>query len=183
MCRMILEWGILQTGTWTRSGDEASAQEAECVGWARHASRTPNARAGCDQDTGRGRATVWRVRLSLSRTHDADVQQGRDRAGAGISRRPALSERKGKPMIFEAKAEHEVAYQELAELIHRHADSMTALEVLAVAANIVGKLVALQDQRTITAEQALEVVARNIELGNRQVLGHQQELVGGKVNR
>jgi len=86
-------------------------------------------------------------------------------------------------MIFEAKAEHEVAYQELAELIHRHADSMTALEVLAVAANIVGKLVALQDQRTITAEQALEVVARNIELGNRQVLGHQQELVGGKVNR
>lgn len=69
------------------------------------------------------------------------------------------------------KPEHEVAYQDLCALVRRHADAMTALELLAVAANMVGKLVALQDQRRTSPALAMEVVAKNIEIGNRQAVG------------
>ena len=37
------------------------------------------------------------------------------------------------------------------------------------AANMVGKLLAMQDQRKFTAEVAMEIVAMNIERGNAQV--------------
>jgi outer membrane lipoprotein SlyB len=69
-----------------------------------------------------------------------------------------------------AKPEHEVCYQDLAALIGRHAGKMTAEQILAVAANMLGKLIALQDQRTMTRDRALEIVLKNIELGNEQVV-------------
>ena len=72
--------------------------------------------------------------------------------------------------IRNAKPEHEATYQELTALIRRHSDEMTSLEVLAIAANMVGKLIAMQDQRTVTPGSAMEVVIRNIEYGNQQVL-------------
>jgi len=77
-----------------------------------------------------------------------------------------------------AKPEHEVAYQDICSLVNKHADKMSALELLAVAANMLGKLVALQDQRTTTPSQAMEVVAQNIEFGNRQVLDQLQQTQG-----
>lgn len=69
-----------------------------------------------------------------------------------------------------AKPEHEVAYQDLCALVNKHAADMSALELLAVAANMLGKLVALQDQRKVTPATAMEIVAQNIEHGNKQVL-------------
>ena len=72
--------------------------------------------------------------------------------------------------LRQAKPEHEVAYQELCALVNRHASKLSALELLAVAANMLGKLVALQDQRSITPSEAMEIVAKNIEYGNQQVL-------------
>lgn len=72
--------------------------------------------------------------------------------------------------LHQAKPEHEVAYQDLCRLVRKHAHKLSALELLAVAANMLGKLVALQDQRTITPAKAMEVVAQNIEHGNLQVL-------------
>jgi hypothetical protein len=69
-----------------------------------------------------------------------------------------------------AKPEHEVAYQDMCQLVNKHASKLTALELLAVGANMLGKLVALQDQRTVTPKHAMEVVAQNIEHGNKQVL-------------
>jgi len=68
------------------------------------------------------------------------------------------------------KPEHEVAYQDLCALVNKHADKLTPLEILAIAANMLGKLVALQDQRVVTPTRAMEVVAQNIEHGNKQVL-------------
>lgn len=79
--------------------------------------------------------------------------------------------------VHVAKPEHEVAYQDMVALMRRHADKLTALELLAVGANMVGKLVALQDQRTTSPEMAMEVVARNIEQGNKAVL---DQLAGSK---
>lgn len=69
-----------------------------------------------------------------------------------------------------AKPEHEIAYQDLCRLVNKHADKLTALELLAIASNMLGKLVALQDQRIVTPAQAMEIVAQNIEHGNKQVL-------------
>jgi hypothetical protein len=69
-----------------------------------------------------------------------------------------------------AKPEHEVLYQELIALVNKHAGKLDALEMLAIASNMLGKLVALQDQRTVTPAMAMEVVAKNIEFGNEQVL-------------
>lgn len=70
----------------------------------------------------------------------------------------------------QAKPEHEVAYQDLCNLVRKHANKLTPLELLAVAANMVGKLVALQDQRVTSPGLAMKVVAENIEHGNQQVL-------------
>jgi hypothetical protein len=65
--------------------------------------------------------------------------------------------------------EYEVAYQDLCALVNKHSDKLTSLQVLAVAANMLGKLIAMQDQRTVTPEMAMKVVTENLERGNRQV--------------
>jgi hypothetical protein len=72
--------------------------------------------------------------------------------------------------IHPARLEHEVTYQELTALISRHAAKLSAIEILAVASNIVGKLVAMQDQRRYSKGDVMEIVARNIEAGNQQVI-------------
>jgi hypothetical protein len=69
-----------------------------------------------------------------------------------------------------AKPEHEVLYRDLCKLVGKHGDKVDALEMLAIAANMIGKLIALQDQRKVTREMALEIVTKNIEYGNRQVI-------------
>jgi flagellar hook assembly protein FlgD len=69
-----------------------------------------------------------------------------------------------------AKPEHEVAFSDLVALVQKHSEKMTSLELLAVASNMVGKIVALQDQRTTTAEVAMEVVVRNVQQGNQDVV-------------
>lgn len=78
-----------------------------------------------------------------------------------------------------ARPEHEVAYQDLCQLVNKHAGKLTTIELLAVAANMVGKIVAMQDQRTTTPEAAMEVVAANIEHGNRSIFEHLANNTGG----
>lgn len=75
------------------------------------------------------------------------------------------------------RPEHEVAYQDLCKLVSKHADKLSALELLAVASNMIGKLIAMQDQRTVTRDKALDVLIKNLELGNVQVL---DQLKGSK---
>lgn len=77
-----------------------------------------------------------------------------------------------------AKPEHEVAYQDICALVNKHADEMTPLELLAVAANMLGKLVALQDRRSTTPDRALEVIMHNLEYGNEQAVREIQHTRG-----
>jgi hypothetical protein len=79
---------------------------------------------------------------------------------------------------IKSEPEHEVAYQDLCALVNKHADKLSAIELLAVAANMLGKLIAMQDQRIISAEQAMEVVARNIESGNQQIVAQLSQTKG-----
>lgn len=80
--------------------------------------------------------------------------------------------------VHQAKPEHEVAYQDLCKLLARHGDKVTALEMLAIASNMVGKLIAMQDQRTVTPDMAMEIVSRNIEAGNQDVLANLGNTLG-----
>ncbi len=79
---------------------------------------------------------------------------------------------------MKSRPEHEVAYADLIALVAKHADQMTALELLAVAANMLGKMIAMQDHRVTTAEMAAEVVTKNMSLGNEQVLALLIEAAG-----
>jgi hypothetical protein len=72
--------------------------------------------------------------------------------------------------VLVTESQHEVAYSDLLELLQKRSETLTAVEMLAVAANMVGKLVALQDQRTMTPDIAMQVVAKNIEIGNKQAV-------------
>ena len=78
-----------------------------------------------------------------------------------------------------AKPEHEVAYQDLCALLGKHAAKLSSLEMLAVASNMLGKLLAMQDQRTVSISLAKEIMVRNIEHGNRQAV---DELMASKGN-
>lgn len=72
--------------------------------------------------------------------------------------------------VHVAKVEHEAFYQDLTEVLRKHGGSLSSLEMLAIGANMVGKLIALQDQRTMTPAQAMQVVAINIERGNQETI-------------
>ena len=80
--------------------------------------------------------------------------------------------------VHKTDPEHEVAYQELCKLLTKHAGSLDALDVLAIASNVVGKLVAMQDQRTVSNQMAMEVVLKNIELGNQQAIAQLMQSKG-----
>lgn len=75
-----------------------------------------------------------------------------------------------KTSVHMAKPEHEVAYQDICNLVGKHAAKVSSLELLAIAANMLGKMIALQNQRTVTPKMAMEVVAKNIEFGNETIL-------------
>lgn len=69
-----------------------------------------------------------------------------------------------------ASPEHEVAYQDLCALASKHAGKLSSMELLAIAANMLGKLMAMQDQRTVTSAIAMEVVIQNLQQGNQQAI-------------
>lgn len=54
-------------------------------------------------------------------------------------------------------------------VIERH-PNITAMEMLAVTSQLVGNLIAMQDQTKISPQMALEVVSINLEIGNREVV-------------
>jgi hypothetical protein len=80
-----------------------------------------------------------------------------------------------------ARPEHEVVYRDLVALINKNAGKLTALEILAVAANMLGKLVAMQDQRTVSPSAAMDVVIKNIEFGNKQVIDQLRDETKGRA--
>ena len=63
---------------------------------------------------------------------------------------------------------HEAFYQEFIALLNKHLEKNSAAEILAVASNCVGKLIAMQDQANMTPERAMQIVFANIEEGNQQ---------------
>lgn len=85
-------------------------------------------------------------------------------------------------MILEPKGPHEQFYQIMARTMKSEPfASMPAEELLAVAANFLGKLCAYQDQRKFTQQQVMEIIIKNLELGNQQAVAEVQS-AGGTPN-
>lgn len=73
-----------------------------------------------------------------------------------------------------------IAFREgLIACMRQHGDAMDATELLAVAAHLVGQLIAMQDQRRWTTEKVMELVSSNIEQGNREVIDGLLNSTGG----
>jgi len=83
--------------------------------------------------------------------------------------------------IQQSAAKHETFYQEIIRLLNKHAGHLDAIEMLAIAANMVGKMIAMQDQRKYQSVEIMNLVARNIEEGNRQAIAELLFSSGGKA--
>lgn len=66
--------------------------------------------------------------------------------------------------------DHKAFRADLVALLDKHAGKLDAADMLALASHAVGQIVALQDQRTMTSERAMQIVARNVEIGNAEVI-------------
>ncbi len=71
---------------------------------------------------------------------------------------------------------HDALYQELIAVIRKH--DLPAVEILAVTSNMVGKVLAMQDQTKGDANFYMKVVGANLEEGNRQALAEVMNPVG-----
>lgn len=49
---------------------------------------------------------------------------------------------------------------------------MPAQRILAITSQFVGQLIALQDQRSMTPDRAMQIVTTNIEIGNQAAMLH-----------
>lgn len=78
--------------------------------------------------------------------------------------------------VIKATERHQAMHKELTSVLKKYADEMSAEEILALTAQLVGQTLALQDQRTMTMERAWDIIGRNIEAGNQ----HTVEMLLGK---
>lgn len=66
--------------------------------------------------------------------------------------------------------QHKAFREDVIEVLRKHAGHLDAKDMLAFASHLTGQIIAMQDQRTVTREMALEIVMRNIEVGNAEVI-------------
>ncbi|MBG6199642.1 hypothetical protein [Roseibium album] len=66
---------------------------------------------------------------------------------------------------------HFTLRQELIGVLCKYQDTLCPAELLAVSSQVVGNLIALQDETRLSPEHAIEIVMYNIEEGNRAALG------------
>lgn len=73
---------------------------------------------------------------------------------------------------------HKAFRADVLQLLGKHAGHLPAEEMLALATHLVGQIIAMQDQRTMTRQGALEIVSQNIEQGNGEAVAGLLETKG-----
>lgn len=68
---------------------------------------------------------------------------------------------------YEPKPEHKKFMEDLKAQIP---PNMPSQDILAIVSQFVGQLIALQDQRQMTPDQAMQLVGQNIEIGNQAAI-------------
>lgn len=63
---------------------------------------------------------------------------------------------------------YEDAFQDIVKVIRRHENELTMEELLAIAASIVGQLIAAQDPTVTSPERVMLIINKNIEQGNQR---------------
>jgi len=86
----------------------------------------------------------------------------------------------GMKRVVVSRAHHD-AYAEVHALMEKYAGNLGAEGLLAVAANIVGKIAAMQDQRVMTPQMVAEVIEKNIEQGNAEITAHLRGKPSGRA--
>ena len=67
----------------------------------------------------------------------------------------------------EINARHTRFKRDLEKLLNKHAGKLSAQELLAISAQVCGMIAAVQDKRTLTPSQAMEIIVENIKAGNQ----------------
>lgn len=73
-------------------------------------------------------------------------------------------------MKIEPTAQHRAFRDDILAVLDKHAGALDASEMMALAAYTVGQIMAMQDARKWTPAGAMDLVAKNIELGNAQAI-------------
>lgn len=81
--------------------------------------------------------------------------------------------------IVQPNAAHEHLRLALCAVIRRKAPDMPAEEILAIFCQLVGQLVALQDQRRFTSDAVMALVSANIQMGNQHAVDTLLNAPGG----
>src|SRR5260370_34153109 len=68
------------------------------------------------------------------------------------------------------KYKHGALYVELCELLAKHHPDVSSDPMMSIAANLDGKLIAMQDPRVITPQAAMLIVVEDLRIGNREIL-------------
>ena len=74
---------------------------------------------------------------------------------------------------------HVAFFSALLNALQEEFGDLPAEEMLAVASQIVGRMVALQDQRRFTPAAVMQIVSLNIEAGNRDIIDKLTSAQGG----
>jgi len=74
---------------------------------------------------------------------------------------------------------HRAFMDDMKGVLKTHGEKLSAQELLAVTSQLVGQILALQDQRTMTPKMGLEIIGCNIEIGNAVAM---QDILGTPAN-
>lgn len=75
--------------------------------------------------------------------------------------------------------EHQSLMADLKAVIRKHGESLNSDTILAICSQLVGQVLAVQDQRVMTPTAAIEIIQINLEIGNAAAIA---ELVGTPAN-
>ena len=81
-----------------------------------------------------------------------------------------------------AGKDHEALRLELCDILKRYElKGVDKIELLAIAAGLVGQFMAMMDQRLYTSADLIELVGKNIEEGNQHVVGKLRDEAVGRA--
>jgi hypothetical protein len=72
--------------------------------------------------------------------------------------------------------QHKAFRDDLIKLLEKHSGHLDAVEMLALGGHMVGQILALQDQRTMTPEAGMKIIMQNIQVGNAEAIA---QVTGG----
>lgn len=74
--------------------------------------------------------------------------------------------------------DHEAFRQDVLNVLAKHGSKLNAEEMLALLANMTGQMAAMMDQRKFTPQQVTELIAENLQNGNKAVVSKLQKTKG-----